>query len=385
MIETMTSRERVLRTINHQVPDRVPIDLGMHMSTGISMFAYWNLREYLGLSTDRIWVPDMVQGLAYVDQDILECFHCDCILLEPPFEETRQWNPRGKYRFVIPAAAEPCLTQDGEWVIRKGAEAMRMPADGYFFDGDWISDWGEGSEDERLALYAREAERIYKETDYATNMLGYSRGLGMENYGGGVIEDAILAFDDPSRLREIRETQLEKSIRRMGKIIDCFGQYIQMVTISDDMGGQSGLLCGPDYVEAFCMPYYKRFCSFVHANSDIKVFLHDCGSIRSLIPQIIDAGVDILNPVQISAKDMDPQGLKEEFGGQICFWGGGCDTQNVLGSGTTDEVAANVRHLTRTFKPGGGFVFNQVHNILGNVPPQNIVAMLNTAYLESFY
>jgi len=383
--ETMTSRERVLRAINRQEPDRMPIDLGMHMSTGISIFAYWDLREYLGLPTDRIWIPDMVQGLAYVDRDILERFHCDCILLEPLFPETRQWNPRGKYCFAIPATADPRLRENGEWVIQKGNEVMRMPADGYFFDGDWINDWGEGSEDDRLALYAREAERIYKETDYATNMLGYSRGLGMENYGGGVIEDAILAFDNPARLREIREAQLEKSIRRMGKVIDRFGRYIQMVTVSDDMGGQSGLLCGTDYVEAFCMPYYKRFCAFVHENSDIKVFMHNCGAIRPLIPQIIDAGIDVLNPVQISATGMDPQELKDEFGDRICFWGGGCDTQNVLGSGTPEDVAENVRHLVRIFKPGGGFIFNQVHNILGNVPPGNIVAMLDTAYGESFY
>ena len=154
--------------------------------------------------------------------------------------------------------------------------------------------------------------------------------------------------------------------------------------MSDDMGSQNGPMCNPTYVEEFSMPYYKRFCDFVHANSDIKLFLHNCGSIKPLIPLLIDAGIDVLNPVQISAANMDPQELKDEFGDKICFWGGGCDTQNVLGAGTPAEVADNVRKLVRTFKQDSGFVFNQVHNIMGDVPPENIVAMLDTAYEESF-
>jgi len=159
----MTSRERVVRAITHQPVDRVPLDLGSHMSTGISMFAYWNLREHLGLPTDGIWIPDMVQGLAYVGPDILERFHCDCILLEPPFPETASWNPRGKFTFTLPAEATPRRTEDGEWSVCKGDATMRMPADGYFFDGAWLSDWGQGTEADRIALYAREAERIFKE------------------------------------------------------------------------------------------------------------------------------------------------------------------------------------------------------------------------------
>jgi uroporphyrinogen decarboxylase len=122
--ETMTSRERVIRAINREPVDRIPIDLGSHMSTGISMFAYWNLRKHLGLSTDRIWVPDMVQCLAYVDVDILKRFHCDCILLEPPFPRTARWNPWGEYTFSIAAQAQPQQTADGEWIIRKGNDSI---------------------------------------------------------------------------------------------------------------------------------------------------------------------------------------------------------------------------------------------------------------------
>lgn len=383
--ETMTSRERVIRAINHEPVDRAPIDLGSHMSTGISMFAYWNLREYLGLSTDDIWIPDMVQCLAYVDADILERFHCDCILLEPRYSRTSRWNPRDRYTFTIPEGANPQQCENGDWLISKGEASMRMPAGGHFFDGAWLNDWGEGTEDDRIALYAKEAERIFKETDYATNLVGYSHGLGVASYAAGSIDEAIRAFDDPKAVHADREASLTNSIRRMGKIIDSFGPYIQLVTMSDDMGSQNGPMCNPSYVEEFSMPYYKRFCEFVHANSDIKVFLHNCGSIKPLIPMLMDAGIDVLNPVQISADNMDPQELKDEFGDKISFWGGGCDTQNVLGVGTPKNVAENVRALVRTFRKDSGFVFNQVHNIMGNVPAENIASMLDTAYEESFH
>jgi uroporphyrinogen decarboxylase len=383
--ETMTSRERVIRAMNHKPVDRVPIDLGSHMSTGISMFAYWNLREHLGMSTDRIWIPDMVQCLAYVDVDILERFHCDCILLEPRYSRTSRWNPRDKYTFTIPEEANPQQCENGDWLIRKNEASMRMPAGGHFFDGAWLNDWGDGAEDDRIALYAKEAERIFKETDYATNLVGYSHGLGLTSYAAGNIDEAIRAFDDPKAVHADREASLTNSIRRMGRIIDSFGPHIQLVTMSDDMGSQNGPMCNPTYVEEFSMPYYKRFCEFVHANSDIKVFLHNCGSIKPLIPMLIDAGIDVLNPVQISAENMEPQDLKDAFGDNICFWGGGCNTQHILGAGTPDSVACNVRELMRTFKADSGFIFNQVHNIMGDVPPENIVAMLDTAYAESFY
>ena len=383
--ETMTSRERVIRAIRREPVDRIPIDLGSHMSTGISMFAYWNLRKYLGLSTDSIWIPDMVQCLAYVDVDILERFHCDCILLEPLFPETAPWNPRGKYTFTIPAQARPQPAANGGWIINKGNVSMRMPAGGYFFDGAWVSDWGSGTEDERVALYAREAERIFKETEYATNLVGYSHGLGFNSYGAGSIDDAILACDDPKGLHERREKSLTHSIERMGKVIDSFGHYVQLVSMADDMGAQNGPLCSPGYIEEFCIPYYKRFCDFVHTYSDIKVFLHNCGSIKILLPMLIDAGIDVLNPVQISAENMDPHALKREFADKLCFWGGGCNTQRVLGAGNPEDVAGDVRNLMRTFKKNSGFVFNQVHNIMGDVPPENIVAMLDTAYEESFF
>ena len=163
------------------------------------------------------------------------------------------------------------------------------------------------------------------------------------------------------------------------------GKYINAIEINSDMGMQSGPLCSPASYEECCFPYLKRFCRHVHETSDIKIFLHSCGSIEPLLPYVVEAGVDALNPVQISAAGMDPKVLKEKYGDKICFWGGGCNTQSVLNLGTVEDVKRNVKELVDIFKPGGGFVFNQVHNIMGDIKPENIVAMLDTAYENSWY
>lgn len=381
--ETLTSRERVLRTLNRQPVDRFPLDLGSHMSTGISAFAYWRLREYLGLPTSDIWIPDMVQMLAYVDEDILQRFHIDCMLLEPRWPVEQRWNPRGDYQFSIPASCQPVRSAAGEWLIEQGKGRMRMPAGGFFFDGNWLSNWGGLPEDEALALYAREAERIYKETPYATNFVGYSYGGGFSGFFGG-IEHCIEMMDDPQRVLADHQRLLDEYLRRAGKIIDRFGQWIQLLTISDDMGTQDRPMCRPALVERFSAPFIRQFCDFIHRNSDIKVFMHNCGSIEPLIPILIDAGVDVLNPVQISARNMAPAHLKTAYGDRMIFWGGGCDTQTVLGAGTPAQVRENVQALAGCFKPDGGFVFNQVHNIMGDVLPENVVAMLDAAYEAAF-
>jgi uroporphyrinogen decarboxylase len=385
MKETMTSRERVIRTLNREATDRFPIDLGSHMSTGISMFAYWHLREYLGWSTEDIWVPDLVQCLAYVEEDVRQRFHVDCILLAPRWPAERRWSPRKPYTFAVPEAFQPRQQQDGSWVASHAESSMRMPAGGFFFDGEWLNScWHGLSEDKVLQRYAREAERIYKETEYACNFVGYAYGGGLGSFFRGV-EQGIRMLTDPDSVREQNERDLERQIQQFNRINEAFGPYIQLITVGDDMGGQNGPLVNPESIERFCVPYYKRLCTHIHRYSDIRVFMHNCGGIEPLLPGLIDAGIDVMNPVQISAAGMDPAHLKSKYGEDIVFWGGGCDTQNVLGVAQPQQVREHVEMLARIFKKGGGFVFNQVHNILGNVPPENIVAMLDTAYKESFY
>jgi len=375
--ETMKSRERVIRTINHQSVDRMPIDLGVHYSTGISAFAYWNLRKYLGLSTDHIDIPDMSQFLARVDDDILERFHCDCKLLNPGWAKTKLWNPRGEYNFNIPATAKLKLQGDNSWGYGEGM--AKMPQGGFFFDGSFPV-FEDQTEDEMIKRYAKEAERIYKETDYYTMFIGYHAYFKCDD-----IDWQCKMITDPEEIIEENERIHKEQIKSVTKVIKTMGNNIQAIAINSDLGSQNGPLCRPTLYDDLCAPYVKKFCDFVHQNSDLKIFIHSCGSIKPFIPTLIDCGVDIFNPVQISARDMDPEELKREFGAKATFWGGGCNTQQVLNSGTVKDVENNVRQLIKILKPGGGFVFNQVHNIMGDIKPENIVAMLDTAYEESFF
>ncbi|HEY3377184.1 MAG TPA: uroporphyrinogen decarboxylase family protein [Armatimonadota bacterium] len=378
MRETMTSRQRVLAAINHEQADRMPIDLGMHYSTGISAFAYWNLRQHLGLGTDAIDIPDMIQFLARVDEDILTRFHCDCMLLNPGWRATTQWNPRGAYQFQIPATAQMTATPDGSWLVTRGEQTSRLPANGFFFDGGWPG-FDDDAPEIQLQRTAAEAERIFKETEYFTTYIGYHA------YFNSDVEWMCAMLTDPEEIMANNTAIHEAQLAHVKGVIDSMGSHIQAIAINADLGTQNAPFCRPTLFDDMCAPFIKQFCDYVHDNSDLKIFMHSCGSIQPFLPTLIDCGVDIINPVQISAQNMDPATLKARYGEEIVFWGGGCNTQEILAAGTPDDVRANVRELTRVFKPGGGFVFNQVHNIMGNVPPENIVAMLDTAYAESFY
>lgn len=373
--EALTSRERVVRTLNRQPVDRVPIDLGVQHSSGISAFAYWNLREHLGLSTDRIEIIDMIQVLARVDEDILERFHIDTMLLQAPWPATHRWRARGKYEFTIPTTCRPQRQDDGMWVVQRNNATLRMPAGGFFFDGGWPSFYDGPMIDE----IAREAERIYKETPYATIFIAF--GAYFSEYPDWLMR----IMEEPEKVIEENQRQCEQDMKLAAEVIEKMGRYVQAIVLVSDLGMQTGPFCRPSLYERISAPFVKRLCDFIHRNSDCKTWLHCCGAIKPLIPILIDCGIDVLNPVQISGRDMEPERLKAEFGDKLVFWGGGCDTQRVLPTGTPQQVAQNVRELMRVFKPGGGFVFNQVHNVMGDVPPENVVAMLETAYAESFY
>lgn len=375
--ETMTSRQRVIRAIEHKEVDRMPIDLGLHLSSGISAFAYYNLREYLGLSTNNIKIIDPMQFLARVDEDVLELFHCDCYHLHPGFYNPVIYNPRGKYHFITEQHLLPQLNEKGEWILKNNDRQARMPKNGYFFDGNWIHPFDQ-TDERTLDRLAIEAERIYKETDYFTMFMGWGAFMG----GLDFLIDMI---EDPDKIHEINKRQLEWQIEQTKRVIEKMGRYVQCIGINSDLGTQSGPMVNPALYEELVFPYLKEYCDFVHRESDMKIFLHSCGSIEPFIPLLIEAGVDILNPVQISANNMEPEMLKEKYGDKITFWGGGCDTQNILPFASPEEVRENVRYLVNIFKKGSGYVFNPVHNIMGDVPPENIVAMFDEAYKNSFY
>ncbi len=377
-METMRSRERVLNAIEHKPVDRTPIDLGMHYSTGISAFAYRNLRRHLHLPEREIEVIDPSQFLARVDEDVLQRFHCDCALLHPGFSRTMTWNPRGDYHFRIPQALNPVLREDGSWFATDGSPGVGicMPKGGFFFDGTGYDLFAE-DEETLLERYAREAERLYDETDYFTIYIGFSGYHGDIDYLCDMVTD-------PDRVRELNQKSFEWNISQVSKLIRRMGKTIQGIAVGGDWGTQSGPFVRPSLYEELCFPYLKKFCSFVHENSDYKIFNHSCGAVREFIPYFIEAGIDVLNPVQISAAGMDPKALKRDFGDRMSFWGGGCDTQSVLNLGTPEDVERNVRYLMGIFGKDSGFIFNQVHNIMGDTRPENIVAMLDAAYESSF-
>jgi uroporphyrinogen decarboxylase len=170
--ETMTSRQRVIETINHRVPDRMPIDLGMYTATNISAFAYWNLLEYLNLPTNNVEIVDGVQLTVRVEDEVMKRFHCDCVFLKPKLKNTKKWNPRGKYEFIVPDYYNPEKGDKGQWKINKNGRNMLMPVGGFFFDGDWIN-MEDSWDDDFFNETVYEAKRIYEETDYFTVFRGF--------------------------------------------------------------------------------------------------------------------------------------------------------------------------------------------------------------------
>ena len=378
--ETLSRRQRVLNAIEHKPVDRTPIDLGVHNSTGISAFAYQNLREYLGLPKKKIEVIDTFQFLARVDEDVLERFHCDCIHFHPKLPSTRTWKPRKHYEFEISAAIQPKLEDDGAWIFTgtDGKGHMKSPAGGYFFDGgEYFDTWG--SQLDFNSEVAKQAERIYKETDYFSLYIG-----GSSAYFSDHPDYLVKLMLEPEEITKDFENQYEWSIKETADIINKCGGYLQGICMASDLGTQTAPFVNPQVYADLIAPWLKKYIDFVKANSDYKVFFHSCGAIEPFIPILIECGVDILNPVQVSCKNMEPFALKKKYGDKICFWGGGCDTQGAFGTGTPEEVAENVRYLMSALAPDSGYVFNQVHNVMGNVRPENIVAMLDTAYEESF-
>jgi len=357
----------------------MPIDLGMHTSSGISAFAYDALRKYLGVSEQTpVRIRDYVQCTACVEREVLERFRCDCTVLFPPFDEEYIWSPREGYDFTVPSYFRPAMNEKGEWVVHHGESSMRMPAGGFFFDGDWITIEDRWCE-KVLSAYAKEAERIYKETDYFTALPGISALYG------STLDYFCEMYTDPGGIARECERSLAEQLAICEKIMNAFGEKIQMVCMGGDLGTQTAPFCDPELFGELIGPYLKKLCGFIHANSDYKIFLHSCGAVEPFIDIFAECGIDALNPVQVSAAGMDPVLLKKKHGDKMTFWGGGADTQNVLGSKGAAEVRENVNELVSVFKPGGGYVFCPVHNVMGDVPPENVAAAYDEAYRISAY
>jgi len=404
----MTSRERVLKTVNFEEPDRVPIDLGAIRASGINAVVYDEMKRRMGLDTPTK-IHDPMQILAEVEPEFIERWRVDVVPLEASTAEWAVQDYREGVRKRLfcgrevwfPPGTSIRENVDGSWVLCRadGTAFARMPKDGFYFD--FVRDTMASGRiepnafrprmsisEEELRRLERHAKRLYENTDKA--ILGWGASITMIGLSALLSDNITQGRLDTwlCMLMTEKETCHEMMGRYVDAVVSCLGQYCEAVgdrafawgVASDDAGTQRGEIMSADLFKEMIIPHYKRLCDWVHANTSWKTYLHSCGSIHDFIPLWIEAGVDILNPVQISAAKMEPERLKEEFGRKVVLWGGGRDTQKVLPLGTPEEVREHVRCNVEVFAPGGGYVFTQVHNIQQNVPAGNVEAMLEAAY-----
>ena len=406
--QRMTSRERVLASINHQEPDRVPIDLGATPSSGISAIAYHNLKQYLGMDFGHTRVYDVVQELAQPEDEIIEMFHVDAIDIGRAFNtEDSDWYdfqlPNGPL-VQYPAWFKPVQKPDGtlEAYAPDGVMIAKRPPHATFYDQTYFpyidgypddfsslpeempkvlwaglvhSPWDHAGEPDFWEQLRAKAIHLRENTDKALMVVV---GCNLFEWGtflrrlDNFLMDLLLQPDNVERLLD---ALVEIHLGALEKVCDAVGDVVDLVRFGDDLGTNQGPFMDPKIYRKLFKPRHKVMLDYVKEHSQMHTYLHSCGSIYRVIPDLIDAGFEVLNPVQINSRDMEPERLKREFGDAVTFWGGGANTRDVLNKATPEEVKDHVTELLEIFMPGGGYVFNTVHNILPDVPPENIIAM----------
>jgi len=410
----MNSRERVRKVLEHGIPDRIPLDLGSMRSSGIATIAYNNLRNKLNLDKEKLpEMYDFVQQLAFPEPEIMSKFYIDVIDAGQGFlnskDDWREWELNDGSKCLIPEFLNIEVSKDGMVYLldNKGVKLGRKPKTSLYVDQCyWVYEglnsipdsfkdedldrhvWAVPSppwhldifDSRQFAEFVEGIKNLYENTDYSIvlavgcNMLETGCFLrGMENFMMDV-------YSDKEKTKKLLDRLVERNLIKLEKVIDGVGEYVDVLQFGDDLGGQDSSFISPDIYKEVFKPRHKTMWDFVHNNSKCKVFLHSCGSIYELLPHLIDAGVDILNPVQTTTKDMEPERLKREFGRDIVFWGGCCNTRDVLSGGTPEDVAKDVKNRINILGENGGLVFNQIHNILADVSPENIISMFETAY-----
>lgn len=404
---TMNSRERVNAALNHREPDRVPVDLSGHRSSGISAIAYANLRRFLNLEPKPIQVYDPIQQLAIVHDDVLDLFEVDTVELGRGFAlEDECWTD-----WVLPDGT-PCQMpvwaapeRDGaRWVIRSrtGRIVAQMPDGALFFEQTWYP--LEDSRSDRDAVEEAFVDSMWhalasppgplaegpqgkqRLADVARTLRQSTDRAIIGLFGGNLLETGQMLFrndlflmmlaGEPEAAHRFLDRVTEIHLAGLERFLSAVGPYIDVVLFGDDLGMQTGPQVSPRTYREFFKPRHQALWRRSKELSAARVMLHCCGGVRQLLPDLIEAGLDAINPVQVSCRGMDAAGLKRDFGGAMVFWGGGCDTRQVLPHGTPQAVRDHVRRQVDTLSPGGGFVFQQVHNIMPNVPPENVAAML---------
>jgi len=396
----LTSRERVRIALNHEEPDIVPIDFGAMRSTGINAIAYNRLKEYLGIKGGHTKVYDIFQQLAEPEEEIMKIMGADVIQLhryEPAFginiAEWKQGKLMDGSDCLYPKDFNPVVNEKGDLdIVKDGVAIARMPKDGYYFDvihhpyaevrtmDDIDKIPIPEITDEELTYLEKRAKELYENTNYAI----------LASFGGNILEAGQTDWGyerffmemalNPDLIHYYLERLTKAYLRDLEKFLNAVGKYIDVIQFGDDLGTQENTQISLSMYKEIIKPYQSRQYQYVRNNyPNVKVFLHSCGSIYDFIPDLIDAGVEILNPVQLSARKMDPVKLKKEFGKHLTFWGGGINTQTTLTFGTIEDIRKEVEELMRIFAPGGGFVFTQVHNIQANIEPEKVVEVYKTA------
>jgi uroporphyrinogen decarboxylase len=382
----MNARERVIRALDHREPDRVPIDLGATIVSSIVKKSYIDLKGYLGTTVGEIKMLDHIQQLPYVDEALLERFAVDFRLVQLPSATApglSVFEEGGYYAFIDRWGSKLHMPKQGglyfDWVDFPIKEPTLAALDHYA--------WPRPDPPELNAQLAEQAKYLYDKTDYAL--------VGSGVIGGGIFEQparmmgmqnflmALVA--EPRFADRLMEGITDIYIESCNNYLDQVGEYIQVFTYWDDVNTQNGWLIRPELYRKMIKPKQRRLVDAIKKKTNAKIFFHGCGAVYDLIPDLIDVGFDILNPVQVSARGMDTKNLKRAYGKDITFWGGGVDTQSVLPFGTPEQVADEVRRRIDDLAPGGGFVFAAVHNIQAFVPPQNIVTMFDTAREHGHY
>jgi hypothetical protein len=400
----MTSRERVRAALDLREPDRVPIDLGSNLQSGIMAHALDRLRRFMGLPARTVKVHEIFQMLGEVEMDVVERLGADVLPVEPLVqffglrrENWKPWRLWDGTEVLVPGQFEVETDPEGGWLLHAGGDPAapvegRMPRGGFYFDMPGLTasmpDWqppalaalrGEhvlGAEE--LECMQARAEHLRSTTDKAL-MLGAWDSTGLP-WVGSIPDFLMLMVTDKAYVRDLFAVRTEVAMQNLERLHACLGDSIDIIGMEgNDYAGQGSEMIAPDLVEELCVPFWKAQNTWVHACTTWKTWFHSCGAIARLLPMLVDAGVDAINPVQTSAAGMDPRALKEHFGRRITFWGGGVDTQRTLPFASPEGVAAEVRERICILAPGGGFVFNPVHNIQQGTPPENIVAAYDAA------
>ncbi len=404
----MTPRDRILSAIAHREPDRVPIDLGATPSSGISAIAYGNLKKHLGITSGHTRVYDVVQQLAQPEDVILDRFGIDVLDIGRTFN-TRDEDWRDVKLFdgadaQYPQWFHPESTPDGGFIARAtdGTPIAAQPRGMNFYDQTcfpWEDDYPEELDGLPDAMgKVLWAALVHSPWDHANDpgfwetlrqnaidlraksdrALMVVAGCNLFEWGTFLrrIDNFLMdLLAEPEHVERLLDALVSIHLRTLEKVCASVGDVVDIIRFGDDLGMNTGPFMSPGTYRSLFKSRHAQLCEFVHKNSKMHTFLHSCGSIHSLLPDLIEAGFDVINPVQTLCHNMEAERLKKDFGKDITFWGGGADTRTILNHGTPQQVKDDVRRRIEIFAPGGGFVFNTIHNILGDVPPANIEAM----------